>query len=158
MLVQNYASITMLAGDTTTELAHAVTLLVNPHLLQRRILAILMQVVNSLNDWSIFRQHAFGPCLTTFVEHAKSCYTQDNFEGCVKSGHTIPPEADPVPYIDMLGMLRTRHSKSLLPCQFLHHIVSSDVADIVTNKCFCPCCDCLNNTRTTTFDTTKLCL
>jgi len=109
-LVENSISTTVSAGNSTTELAHDDASLRNPHLLQCRILAILMQVVGSLKDWSTFRQHAFGPCLTTFVEHAKSCYMQDVFEGCVKSGHTIPPEADPVPYINMLGMLKTTHS------------------------------------------------
>ena len=109
-LVEHFTSTTALAGNSTTELAHVDASLLNPHLLQCQILAILMHVVSSLKDWSTFRQHAFGPCLTTCVEHAKSCYMQDDFEGCVKSGHTIPPEADPVPYINMLGMLRTMHS------------------------------------------------
>ncbi len=116
MLVLNPVSITTPAGDSTTELAHADALAVNPHLLQRQILTILMQVVSSLKDWSIFRQHAFGPCLTTFLEHAKSCYTQDVFETCVRSGHTIPPEANPVPYINMLGIHRTTHSMPVALC------------------------------------------
>ncbi len=111
VLVQNSVITTMPTGNSTTELAHADASVVNSRLLQRQILTILMQIVSSLKDWSTFRQHAFGPCLTTFVEHAKSSYTQDIFEGCVKSGHTILLEADPVPYINMLGMLKTTHSK-----------------------------------------------
>jgi len=109
-LVEDSISTTVLAGFSATELAHDDASLRNPHLLQCQILAILMQVVGSLKDWSTFRQHAFEPCLTTFVEDAKSRYTQDVFEGCIRSGHTIPPEADPVPYINMLGVLRTMHS------------------------------------------------
>ncbi len=82
----------------------------HPPLLQRKILSILTQVISHLKNWMSFRRHVFGSCL---LEQAESSMTEEFLYMSAITGITMPLDAEPRPFITMLGkhMTDAQHVK-----------------------------------------------
>lgn len=115
-------------------------------ILRHHVLAILVDLIYDPEDLDYFQQHAFGPCLESFVRLG-----QARMAGPVHPmGQWNDPDADSTPFFHMLGyslgLTLPIHTPMLHSVKVLFARRQQDiVAYMLNNHTRCSCCFTMHN-------------